>query len=171
MTLQTRLDELAEALGADHKIVRGLIGELSNLATDNQTSIVAAINEVNTKALAGGGGSGDGVQIDNDNPAGTTTTYSASKIVSEINAAKTAIIGGASGAYDTLLEIQNALQTDDTDISGLLTAVANRVRYDAAQSLTSPQQAQARANIGALSTVETGNVDVDLVAIYNAAKA
>lgn len=168
MTLQSRLDELAEALGADHKILRGLIGELSNLATDNQISIVAALNEVNAKAIASGGG---GVEIDNGNPAGTTTTYSASKIVSEINAAKAAIIGGASGAYDTLLEIQTALQSDDTDISGLLTAVANRVRYDAAQSLTSPQQAQARANIGALSTVETGNVDVDLVAIYNAAKA
>ena len=49
--------------------------------------------------------------------------------------------------------------------------VANRVRYDAAQTLTSPQQAQARANIGAQSAAAIGDPDRDLVADYTAAKA
>ena len=49
--------------------------------------------------------------------------------------------------------------------------VANRVRYDAAQTLTAPQMARARANIGAQSAADIGNPDRDLVADYTAAKA
>lgn len=39
------------------------------------------------------------------------------------------ITAGASSAYDTLLEIQNLLQADDTAMSGLTTAVGVRARF------------------------------------------
>ena len=45
------------------------------------------------------------------------------------------------------------------------------VRFDAAQTLTAPQQTQARANIGAQSAAAIGDPDRDLVADYTAAKA
>ena len=56
--------------------------------------------------------------------------------------------------------------------------MSNRVRYDAAQTLTSPQQVQARSNIGAAAasdvatlTAGLGTYDRDYVADYTAAKA
>lgn len=57
------------------------------------------------------------------------------------------LVGNAPAALDTIYEIAAQLQTDESAIEGLMTAVGNRVRYDAAQSLTTPQQDQARANI------------------------
>ena len=49
--------------------------------------------------------------------------------------------------------------------------MANRVRYDAAQALSAPQQAQARDNIGAQAAADVGDTDHDFVADYNTAKA
>ena len=66
----------------------------------------------------------------------TTTTYSSNKIVSLLDALKTEILGGADAAYDTLVEIQQLLQNGTSGLDALLAAVNNRVRFDAAQSLT-----------------------------------
>lgn len=112
----------------------------------------------------------------NDSALATATlvsdgVWSPAKVTSEIQAVKTAIIGGAAAAYDTLMELQTAIQTDDTAISGINTALANRVRFDAAQSLTAPQKVQAKANIDAYGALEIGNPDTDLVALYTTAKA
>lgn len=85
------------------------------------------------------------------------------------------ILGGAGAAYDTLGELQVLLQDSDNAITALNTAIGNRVRYDASQSLTAPQQTQARDNIAAagaaaLTTLTTnvGNTGQDLVAIFEA---
>jgi hypothetical protein len=51
---------------------------------------------------------------------------------SVIAAAVAAVVGGAGAAYDTLVELQAILQADDTAIAGLLTAVAARTRFFAA---------------------------------------
>ncbi|QIG74977.1 hypothetical protein EVC13_056 [Rhizobium phage RHph_I65] len=59
------------------------------------------------------------------------------------------LVNGAPSALDTWLELVAAIQADQTGIAALTTAVANRVRFDAAQTLTALQQAQAIANIGA----------------------
>ena len=52
-----------------------------------------------------------------------------------------------------------------------MTAIGNRVRFDAAQSIDATGQAQARANIGAAAAADIGDADHDFVADYNAAKA
>ena len=92
-----------------------------------------------------------------------------SKIIAELNAAKASIIDGAPAAYDTLLEIANKLASDDTATAGMLTAINNRVRFDAAQTLTAPQQLQARTNIGAVASSDIGNTETNFVTTFEAA--
>ena len=78
-------------------------------------------------------------------------------------------MGGADPAYDTLLELQQALQNDQTGIAALTAAIDKRVRFDAAQTLTVPEQQQARDNIGAVAATDIGDTTTDFVAIFNAA--
>ena len=62
------------------------------------------------------------------------------------------------------------LERQRTDLAGcldaLLAAVNNRVRFDAAQSLTVSEQLQARSNIGAVAASDVGNTDTDFVAVF-----
>ena len=171
MTLEQRLITLAQAIGADIKSLRQADGALSSLATTAKSSLVAAINELHSLVGAGGGATindtaGDGA---------TTVTWSADKIHDTIEAAKLAIknelVNGAGAALDTLNELAAALGNDPNFAATIAAEVANRVRYDAAQTLTAPQMARARANIGAQSAADIGNPDRDLVADYTAAKA
>ena len=171
MTLEQRLIALAQAIGADIKSLRQADGSLSSLATTAKSSLVAAINELHSLAGAGGGAAindtaGDGA---------TTVTWSANKIFDTIEAAKLAVknelVNGAGAALDTLNELAAALGNDPSFAATIAAEVANRVRYDAAQTLTAQQRAQARANIGAQSAADIGNPDRDLVADYNTAKA
>ena len=78
-------------------------------------------------------------------------------------------LGGADAAYDTLVEIQQLLQNGTSGLDALLAAVNNRVRFDAAQTLTAPEQAQARSNIGAVAASDVGNTDTDFVAVFEGA--
>ncbi len=103
--------------------------------------------------------------IDDANVA-TTSTYSSSKIVTLLDALKAEILGGADAAYDNLVEIQQLLQNGTSGLDALLAAVNNRVRFDSAQTLTAPEQAQARSNIGAVAASDVGNTDTDFVAVF-----
>ena len=46
MSLATRVNNLATAIGSDIKAIFSQIGSLSSLATTEKTSLVAAVNEV-----------------------------------------------------------------------------------------------------------------------------
>lgn len=93
--------------------------------------------------------------IDDDATA-TTTTWSSSQISSSITAAKQAvkneILGGVGEAYDTLLELQQAIEANKDLIESFETVAAGHVKFDAVQELTDAQKTQARENIGAVST-------------------
>ena len=159
MSLATRLTSAMQSIAADIKSLTTTRGSLSNLTTTDKTSLVNAINEVNSLV-------GSIAEIDDEAVSSSTTkTYSANKLTTLLNDLKDDILGGAGSAYDTLQELQALLEGDASAISGLLTAVNNRIAYDASQSLDSTQQATACANIG------VGNPEIDLVAIYNTAKA
>lgn len=103
---------------------------------------VGAINEIKSSG---------GLQI-NDSTPSVSTTFSGTAIDSKIATAKTEvkneILGSASAAYDTLQEIQAQMEADDTAAASLTTAVGQRPTY-----------------------TETGNLDTDLVQLYNTAKA
>ena len=65
-------------------------------------------------------------------------------------------------------ELQQALQNDQTGIAALTAAIDKRVRFDAAQTLTAPEQLQARTNIGAVASTDIGDTSTDFVAIFEA---
>ena len=106
--------------------------------------------------------------IDDVTPA-TTSVYSATKTDSQIQAAKDAILGGAGAAYDTLAEIQALMAADDTETTGIMTALGLRVRVDASQSFDATQQAQGRNNIGAQKATDIGDTTRDFVTDFETA--
>lgn len=171
MTLEQRLIALAQVIGADIKALNLAQGSLSTLATTAKASLVAAINELYDLVGAGGGAAIDDAAGDG----ATAVTWSADKIHDTIEAAKLAVknelTDGAGAALDTLAELAAALNDDPNFAATIAGEIANRVRFDAAQVLTEPQQAQARSNIGAQSAAAIGNPDHDLVADYTDAKA
>ena len=173
MTLEQRLIALAQAMGADVKALLQAQGSLSALSTTAKNNLVAAINELKTAVDAAAGG---GVSIDDGAGDGATgVTWSANKIHDTIEAAKLAVkndlTAGAAAALDTLSELAAALNNDPAFATTIAAEIANRVRFDAAQTLTAPQQTQARANIGAQSAAAIGDPDHNFVADYTAAKA
>jgi capsid protein len=161
MSLQTQLHSFVLRAAQEFNTLSAKIGSLATLSTTDKTNLVAAINELKTAVNAS-------TSI-NDSQVTTTTTYSSSKIVTLLDALKNEILGGADAAYDTLLELQQAIQADQSGITALLDAVNKRVRYDAAQTLTAAEQAQARSNIGAVAASDVGDTAFDFVAAFEAA--
>ena len=141
-TLEQRLSAVIQAIGADIKILKTAKGDLTSLSTTAKTNLVDALNEIFTLA---------------------NTKASSTDITSAINTLKTEIMGtGVPEALNTLKEIATYIQSDETLGVSLSTAITKRVRFDDAQTLTTPEKLQACTNIG------VGNPDVDLVAVFNA---
>lgn len=163
MSLATRIESLVLRVAQEFNDVRAKAGNLANLTTTDKSSLVSAVNELKTAVMSASA-------IDDQNTA-TTTTYSSSKIVSLLDALKTEILGGADAAYDTLQEIQQLLQNGTSGLDALLAAVNHRVRFDAAQTLTDAEKAQARSNIGAVAVTDVGNTDTDFVTLFEGALA
>jgi hypothetical protein len=196
MTLEARIIALAQSIGADIKSQRNSIttntaniatnstniatntsniGTLGGLSTAAKANIVAALNEIYAISTA--------AAVINDTALLTnvTNTWSVKKINDTIELAKTAvtnsIVAGAGTALDTLIELGAAINNDPNFAATITSALGNRVRVDAAQSLTTGQQDQARSNINAASeTARTtlmtnlGNLDSDFAGAYVTAK-
>lgn len=159
MSLVTQLQSLASAIGADIKSLLSKIGDTTSLTTTDKTSLVNAINEVKASASSGG------TTINDASTTSTTQTWSAQKSTSAIAQVKTDILGGASAAFDTLQELQAALGGDANYATTTATALGNRVRYDASQTLSAAQQLTACNNIG------VGDPTTNFVTSYTTAKA
>lgn len=115
------------------------------------TDVEAALAEVRVVADAAAGG---GVAI-NDSLTNSTDAWSSQKIADEIAQAVSDLIGGAPGALDTLNELAAAINDDAAFTTTVTTALGLRVRVDAAQAFTGPQQLQGRSNLGiAASSVD-----------------
>lgn len=69
-----------------------------------------------------------------------------------------ALVNSSPAALDTLNELAAALGDDPNFAATMTTALANRLRFDAAQSLTSGQMAQALLNLGVVLGVAPNNV-------------
>ena len=158
MSLATRIESLVIRVAQEFNDVRAKAGNLANLTTTDKSNLVAAINELQAAVMSSA--------VIDDAHVAATTTYSSNKIVSLLDALKTEILGGADAAYDTLVEIQQLLQNGTSGLDALLAAVNNRVRFDAAQTLTVAEQLQARSNIGAVAASDVGNTDTDFVAVF-----
>lgn len=164
MSLENKIIALAQAIGADVKALKASAGDLTALSTTAKGNLVAAINEL--YLMAGSAGA----TIDDGAGAGATAVaWSADKIVSEIaiarQGAKDDVVNGAGAALDTLKELADALNNDPNFATTIATDLANRVRYDAVQTLNTTQKLQACTNIG------VGDPEHDFVTDYNLAKA
>lgn len=136
-SLSSQISAFATQAGTDVGAILAKIGNLSSLTTTQKASLVVALNEL--KAAI-------------DQHKTDTTT----EISTAISAAVSGLINGAPETLDTLKELADAIAENKELIDGL----TGFVRYDAAQTLTADQQAQALSNIGgasasALSAVET----------------
>lgn len=146
-TLNQQISTLAQTVGEDVKALLANQGDLSTLTTTQKASLVVAINELNATL----------VQIDkniiDDAQTVANKTWSSNKIVSEIstkcNEVKSALLGGAGEAYDTLKELADLISENKELIDSLQELAGAHVRYDAAQELSPEQKSQARSNIGA----------------------
>lgn len=165
MSFATRVTDLATRIATECKSLRTLVNgnasDLSALTTTSKTNIVSAINEL--KAAIGNAGASI-----SDSTTTTSTTWSSTKINDAITSALNALATGAPGALDTLDELAAALGDDANFAATVTTALGNRVRVDAAQGLTAPQQAQARSNIGAQEAALVGDPDTNFVTTFSA---
>ena len=169
--LQTRLQDTLTRVATECKAIRtltnGNVADLSALTTTNKTNLVAALNELHDLILDVEGAAG--VQINDASTTSTTETYSVAKIVDLVSDSIAAVTNGAPTALDTLDELAAALGDDANFATTVTTALGNRVRVDtAAQGLTTQQKTNARTNIDAYGSVEIGNPDTNLVAVFEA---
>lgn len=164
MSLAAQIISLSQAIGADIKDLRAKQGSLSSLSFGAKASLVGALNELHTLIGAQGASINDSAG-DGD----TAVTWSANKIFDTIEAAKIAVkndlVNGAQAAIDTLAELGAALGNDPNFAATLATELGKRVRFDAVQTLTTPEKLQACSNIG------IGDPETDFSAAYATAKA
>lgn len=164
MSLVSQISNFAAAVGTDIKLIwtllNGKAANLSALTTTDKSNIVAAINEVRTLASNNSGGS----TID-DATTSASKVWSSSKTSTEVSGAATAgansavstVRGGVASTYDTLAKVATKFGTQDT-------AISNRIRFDAAQTLTAAQRTQVETNLN------LGNTETDFAAAYVAAR-
>lgn len=192
-TLEQRLVAVVQAVGGDVKVINNAIGSLASLTTTQKGNLVSAVNELVSSIGALSGlnttqkstlvgainevlatvNAIDLTDLINDTAGNgdTNVTYSADKIVDLLDALKSEILGGIpTSALDTIKELADYL-ADNSVAGGLVEQLGFRVRVDAAQSFSSTQQEQGRANIGAVWTGDVGDTNRDLVADYTTAKA
>ena len=154
VTASQQISNLAQTIGTDVKQIIANIGDLTALTTTEKSSLVLALNEL--KAALG---SIDLTKIIDDEQTKTNLTWSSTKISNAISTAVTNLVNGAPEALDTLKELADAIDANQDAITALQTIAAGHVKYDAEQTLTTEQQAQARSNIGAVSTDELAAVE------------
>lgn len=167
MSLITRINDLATRVATEIKankvLLNGNAADLQALTTTAKTNLVAALNELKASITA----IGTPATI-NDAATNTTQTWSSGKIDTQITAALNALTTGAPTAMNTLDELAAALGDDANFATTVTSALGNRLRIDAAQGLTAPQQAQARANIGAQDAALIGDPETNYVTTFTA---
>lgn len=132
-------------------------GNLSVLTTTNKASLVAALNEL--KSII------DNKSNIDDATTSTGTSWSSTKISSEIGSQISVLLGGVDPDSDTLKELADQITSLAQADNGLVSATN-------AQSFTEAQMTQARENIDAASATEVGNIqEADFVATIDAAYA
>lgn len=163
--LKTVLENVVKAIGADIKSLKGKdveiknsvdtlktdvgtkLGDLTTLTTTDKTSVVRAMNEL--KASIGAVNTGTDESAVNQ------------LIDNKINA----LVDNAPEALNTLKEIADKLQADESTATALASTVSKKVAFDSPQSLSTEQQKQAQENIG-LGDLSSA----DLVQVYTTAR-
>lgn len=157
--IQSGFERVVALLKTVRDDVNGKIGTLSTLNTTQKASLVQALNELKSNL--------DSFSQIDDTKTAADTIWSSQKTSDAITAAITAILDGADGANDTLKELADRISAE---IQARASTDAQLVGVGAAQTFTDTEKAQGRANIGAQSAAEIGDVSAaDFVAAVNSA--
>lgn len=193
MSFQTNITNLSTRIATEFKTVRTLLsgsgtGDVSALNT-SATNLVAAINELHTEIddIVSGGGSGDmlaatydpqnvnGDAFARSNMTGTQTASTISDFTSQVNGLITTainnVVDGAPALLDTLDEISAAIGDDPDFATTINTALGNRLRFDAAQTLTAGQLTQVQDNAQVYSRTALGDPTTNYVTTFEAGLA
>lgn len=102
---------------------------------------------------------------------GTQTADTISDFEAEVTALINSVLDleNAPELLNSINELASAIGDDENFAATITTALGNRVRVDASQSFTSPQQAQGRSNIGAAASADVGDTSTNFVTAFNAA--
>lgn len=95
--------------------------------------------------------------------------YSTTETDSAIATATAALVDSAPGALDTLNELAAAIGDDAAFSTTVTTALGNRLRFDASQTLTAPQLLQGQANLNVVDAADIGDTDRNFVTVFEAA--
>lgn len=150
LLLSIYVKRLTEALGSNFADLLTPAGYTGNTVQAQLASLQTAVNNVD-QVVTG---------VMKDNVSATTSTWSSSKIASEITTAvqalRTQLVGNAGDALDTIYELAQALTNNSNYISTILSELAQAVKF-VPQTLTAAQAQQARTNILAASADLLGN--------------
>lgn len=99
--------------------------------------------------------------LDEDDMASNSATKVASQqsIKTFVENKVSDLVNSAPGTLDTLGELATALQTNDSDITGITTALGNRLRIDINnQTISATEQSNALTNLGITATLAEINI-------------
>lgn len=126
MSLVTNVTNLATRVATEIKSVKTLVNgnssDLSALTTTDKTNLVNALNELNSAIQ-----SIDLTDLIDDTATASSTTWSSTKISSQIDSAVAALVDGAPELLDTLNELAAAIG-DDEDFA---TTIENQIALKA----------------------------------------
>lgn len=105
----------------------------------------------------------------NDTTPSSTSVYSSSKTDNQISQAVANLVNGSPAALDTLKELSDALGGDSNFAATTSAALGNRLRFDAAQTLSAAQKTQGITNLGTVAATDIGDTTTDFVSIFVAA--
>lgn len=173
MTTDANIQAGFNALITGVNNVKALIGSgatpLTALTTTDKSDVVSALNELKAGLDAAVAASGATI---NDSTSNTTNAWSGSKITTELATATQnavdAIVDGAPGAKDTLVELITFIDANEGSIVTMLAEQAKRVAVNGAQSFTAAEKIQGNANLGSVSIADFGPTNTDYAAIVNA---
>jgi hypothetical protein len=169
--LAAAMGDVVTTIGTEIAAVETKQGDLAQLSTNVKTSLVAALNELDTDIAAV---SSALAAVIDDNVQSAAKAWSSNKTKAMIDAAISDLIDGAPGTLNTLKELANELTSGTGVVSGIMAILAKVLRVDQAQSFSPAEQEQGRSNIGAESVANVnayklvvGDVDsANFVAIF-----
>lgn len=160
--LVSGLDTVANDASTGITNVSNRVGSLAALSTSDVSSIVAAINSLKSEL--------DNIDLSaliSDTTTSASTTWSSSKIDSEIDAAVSALVAGAPNLLNTLDELAAALGDDANFAANLTTTLAGKaaaVHTHAISDVTGLESAlNAKAN-----AADVGDTTTNFVTTFEA---
>lgn len=151
------------ALIDDAQTVANKTWSSSKIDADATAKANAAQTAAQTFATSAAGAAETAAKAYADTVAAQAEADAATYTDNAVAASKASILGGASAAYDTLVELEAAVVANGQGVGALVSAIGDRVSYTQNDGKTAAEMLQACNNIG------VGNYDQDLVAVLDAA--